>query len=145
MWLDGQRIRFGAVETNREPKNHKGGKGQPEYFDFHSERGNELTTGFVVRNLLLIRRGIGDALARQLAEQEAEAGLTDEDEVPDVPTVPVTKPGDPLAVVPSQRALATQSIVRRRNRSWEAFQNAAVLLERHHVAQERLKADIRIR
>jgi len=32
--------------------------------------------------------------------------------------------------------------------SWEAFQNAAVLLERHHVAQERqrrLTADIRIR
>ncbi len=33
-------------------------------------------------------------LARQLAEQEAAAGLTDEDEVPDVPTVPVTRPGD---------------------------------------------------
>jgi hypothetical protein len=32
-------------------------------------------------------------LARQLAEQEA-AGLTDEDEVPDVPTAPVTRPGD---------------------------------------------------
>jgi DNA modification methylase len=30
-------------------------------------------------------------LARQLAEQEA-AGLTDEDEVPDVPTAPVTRP-----------------------------------------------------
>jgi hypothetical protein len=32
--------------------------------------------------------------------------------------------------------------------AWEAFQNAAVLLERHHVAQERrrrLMADIRIR
>jgi hypothetical protein len=32
--------------------------------------------------------------------------------------------------------------------AWEAFQNAAVLLERHHVAQERqrrLTADIRIR
>ena len=33
-------------------------------------------------------------LARQLAEQEAAAGLTDEDEVPDVPTAPVTRPGD---------------------------------------------------
>jgi DNA modification methylase len=33
-------------------------------------------------------------LARQLAEQEAAAGLTDEDEVPDVPTSPVTKMGD---------------------------------------------------
>src|SRR5260370_29456329 len=33
-------------------------------------------------------------LARQLAEQEAAAGLTDEDEVPDVPTTPVTRPGD---------------------------------------------------
>src|SRR5260370_35012868 len=33
-------------------------------------------------------------LARQLAEQEASAGLTDEDEVPDVPTAPVTRPGD---------------------------------------------------
>src|SRR6266852_1683110 len=33
-------------------------------------------------------------LARQLAEQEATAGLTDEDEVPDVPTAPVTRPGD---------------------------------------------------
>jgi ParB-like chromosome segregation protein Spo0J len=32
-------------------------------------------------------------LARQLAEQEA-AGLTDEDELPDVPTAPVTRPGD---------------------------------------------------
>src|ERR1017187_4847259 len=32
-------------------------------------------------------------LARQLAEQEA-AGLTDEDEIPDVPTAPVTRPGD---------------------------------------------------
>ena len=33
-------------------------------------------------------------LARQLAAQEAAAGLTDEDEVPDVPTAPVTRPGD---------------------------------------------------
>ena len=33
-------------------------------------------------------------LARQLAEQEADAGLTDEDEVPDPPTAPVTRPGD---------------------------------------------------
>src|SRR5260370_11130358 len=33
-------------------------------------------------------------LARQLAEQEAAAGLTDEDEVLDVPTTPVTRPGD---------------------------------------------------
>jgi DNA modification methylase len=33
-------------------------------------------------------------LARQLAEQEAAAGLTDEDEVPDVPAAPVTRPGD---------------------------------------------------
>jgi ParB-like chromosome segregation protein Spo0J/DNA modification methylase len=32
-------------------------------------------------------------LARQLAEQEA-AGLADEDEVPDVPAAPVTRPGD---------------------------------------------------
>jgi DNA modification methylase len=32
-------------------------------------------------------------LARQLAEQEA-AGLTDEDAVPDLPTTPVTRPGD---------------------------------------------------
>ena len=32
-------------------------------------------------------------LARRLAEQTA-AGLTDEDEVPDLPTVPVTRPGD---------------------------------------------------
>jgi hypothetical protein len=40
--FDGQRIRFGAVETNREPKNHESGKGQAEYFDFHSARGNVL-------------------------------------------------------------------------------------------------------
>ncbi|MGD0872972.1 MAG: DNA methyltransferase [Bryobacteraceae bacterium] len=33
-------------------------------------------------------------LARELAEHEAAAGLTDEDEVPDVPTAPVTRPGD---------------------------------------------------
>jgi ParB-like chromosome segregation protein Spo0J/DNA modification methylase len=33
-------------------------------------------------------------LARQLAEHEAAPGLTDEDEVPDVPTAPVTRPGD---------------------------------------------------
>ena len=33
-------------------------------------------------------------LARQLAQQEAAAGLTAEDEVPDVPTAPVTRPGD---------------------------------------------------
>src|SRR5229473_1881249 len=33
-------------------------------------------------------------LSRQLAEQEAAAGLTDEDEVLDVPTNPVTRPGD---------------------------------------------------
>jgi DNA modification methylase len=33
-------------------------------------------------------------LAHQLAEQEAAAGLTDEDEGPDVPTAPVTRPGD---------------------------------------------------
>jgi ParB-like chromosome segregation protein Spo0J len=33
-------------------------------------------------------------LARQLAEQEAATGLTDEDEVPDVSTAPVTRPGD---------------------------------------------------
>jgi ParB-like chromosome segregation protein Spo0J len=33
-------------------------------------------------------------LARQLSEHEAAAGLTDEDEVPDVPTAPVTRPGD---------------------------------------------------
>ena len=32
-------------------------------------------------------------LARHLAEQET-AGLTDEDEVPDIPTTPVTRPGD---------------------------------------------------
>ena len=32
-------------------------------------------------------------LARQLADQEA-AGLIDEDEIPDVPTAPVTRPGD---------------------------------------------------
>ena len=32
-------------------------------------------------------------LARQLADQEA-AGLTDEDEIPDVPAAPVTRPGD---------------------------------------------------
>src|ERR1017187_537784 len=38
--------------------------------------------------------GFGDQeLARQLAEQAA-AGLIDEDEVPDVPTAPVTRPGD---------------------------------------------------
>src|SRR5712671_4941953 len=30
VWLDGERIRFGAVETNREPKNHEAGKGQEE-------------------------------------------------------------------------------------------------------------------
>jgi DNA modification methylase len=34
-----------------------------------------------------------EELARQLAEQAA-AGLTDEDEVPDLPTAPVTRPGD---------------------------------------------------
>src|ERR1035441_6976536 len=33
-------------------------------------------------------------LARQLAEQEAAAGLTDEDDVPSVPRSPVTRPGD---------------------------------------------------
>ena len=33
-------------------------------------------------------------LARQLAEQERAAGFTDEDEVPDVPTAPVTRIGD---------------------------------------------------
>jgi DNA modification methylase len=33
-------------------------------------------------------------LARQLAEQEATAGLTDENEVPEVPTAPVTRPGE---------------------------------------------------
>jgi ParB-like chromosome segregation protein Spo0J/DNA modification methylase len=33
-------------------------------------------------------------LARQLAAQEAAAGLTDEDEVPDVPSAPATRPGD---------------------------------------------------
>ncbi len=33
-------------------------------------------------------------MARQLAEQEAAAGLTDEDEVPDLPAAPVTRPGD---------------------------------------------------
>jgi len=33
-------------------------------------------------------------LARQLAAQEAAAGLSDEDEVPEVPTAPVTRPGD---------------------------------------------------
>ena len=33
-------------------------------------------------------------LARQLAEHEASPGLTDEDEVPEVPTAPVTRPGD---------------------------------------------------
>jgi DNA modification methylase len=35
-----------------------------------------------------------DELARQLAAQEAAPGLTDEDEVPDIPTAPVTKLGD---------------------------------------------------
>jgi len=74
VWFDGERIRFGAVETNREPKNHKGGKGQPEYFDFHSERGNELTTGFVVRNLLLIRRGIGDCLGAPTGRAGSRSG-----------------------------------------------------------------------
>ena len=33
-------------------------------------------------------------LARQLAEQKAATGLTDEDEVPDVPTLPVTRMDD---------------------------------------------------
>ena len=33
-------------------------------------------------------------LAHQLAEQERAAGFTDEDEVPDVPTAPVTRIGD---------------------------------------------------
>jgi DNA modification methylase len=33
-------------------------------------------------------------LARQLAAQETAAGLTDEDEVPDVPTTPTTRSGD---------------------------------------------------
>src|ERR1017187_5791451 len=33
-------------------------------------------------------------LARQLAEHEAATGLTDEDEVPDIPKAPVTRPGD---------------------------------------------------
>ena len=33
-------------------------------------------------------------LARQLTEQDAEAGLTDEDDVPSVPRSPVTRPGD---------------------------------------------------
>jgi DNA modification methylase len=33
-------------------------------------------------------------LARQLAEQEAATGLTDEDDIPAVPATPVTRPGD---------------------------------------------------
>ena len=40
--LNGQRIRAGAIETNREPKYQEPCEGQPEYFDFHSGRGKEL-------------------------------------------------------------------------------------------------------
>ena len=39
-------------------------------------------------------------LARQLAEHEAGSGLTDEDEVPEAPEAPVTRPGDLWLLVP---------------------------------------------
>ena len=56
-------------------------------------------------------------LARQLAEQEAAAGLTDEDEVPDVPTAPVTRSCDlwllgPRKVNPQHRVLCGDATAR---------------------------------
>ena len=51
-------------------------------------------------------------LARQLAAQEAAAGLTDEDEVPEVPAAPVTRPGDLWLLGCSQRAPTAPGIVR---------------------------------
>ena len=55
-------------------------------------------------------------LARQLAEQEAAAGLTDEDEVPDVPIAPVTRLGDLWLLGRRKGQRAAPGIVRRRHR-----------------------------
>jgi ParB-like chromosome segregation protein Spo0J/DNA modification methylase len=49
-------------------------------------------------------------LARQLAEHEAAAGLIDEDEVPNAPTAPVTRPGDLWLLSPCKGPLQHRAL-----------------------------------